>query len=82
MHHSDGDGFIDFGFCQVGTNTSAFTMQITTASAVNDKDNTIAYVVADNRMKTGMTFADIVRENQSPKSVARFTLSYLPRKSL
>ena len=45
-------------------------MQSTTASAVDDKDNTIAYVVADNRMKTGITFSDIVRGNQSPKSVA------------
>ena len=42
--------------------TSAGTMSI---------DATMSRV-SDNRIKTGMAFADIVRINQSPKSVKRF----------
>ena len=38
---------------------------------VYEKEDSTISVVADNRMKTGMTFEDIVRGNQSPKSVLR-----------
>ena len=38
---------------------------------MDKKDEATTSVVSDNRMKTGMEFADIVRGNQSPKLVAR-----------
>ena len=41
-----------------------------TTSGVDENNESTTSVVADNRMKTVMTFADIVRGNQSPKSVA------------
>ena len=42
-----------------------------TSSGTMSIDATMSRV-ADNRIKTGMTFADIVRGNQSPKSFKRF----------
>ena len=40
-------------------------------SGVDEKDYATTSVVADKRTKKGMTFADIVRDNQNPKSVVR-----------
>ena len=42
-----------------------------TTSGVYDKYDATTSLVYDNRMKTGMMFADIVCGNQSPKSVTR-----------
>ena len=42
-----------------------------TTSGVDEKDDTTTSVVDDNRKKTRMEFADIVRGNHTPKSVAR-----------
>ena len=42
-----------------------------TTSGVDEKDYSITSVVADNRMNTVTSFADIVRGNQSLKSVLR-----------
>ena len=71
MYHSDGDDVADFGLCQVGTHTYEVPMLNPTTSGVDEKDQSTTSVVADNRMKTFMTFADIFSGNQSPKSVAR-----------
>ena len=71
MHHSDGDDVTDFGFFQVGTNTEAVPVPNSTTLGVDETDDTITSMVDDTKMKTGMNFADIVRGNQSPKSVAR-----------
>ena len=71
VHHSNGDDVTDFGFCQVGTHTDEVPMLDPTTSGVDEKDDATTSVVADNSMKTGMVFLDIVHGNQSPKSVAR-----------
>ena len=71
VHHINGDNITDFGFYQVGTHTYEVPMLNPTTSGVDEKDQSTTSVVADNRMKTFMTFADIFSGNQSPKSVAR-----------
>ena len=71
MHHSDVDNVVDFCFYQVGTNTYKVPMLNPTTSVVDENYEATTSVVADNRMKTGMTFADIVYGNQSPKEVTR-----------
>ena len=71
MHHSDGDNVVDFCFCQVGTHTDEVPMLDPTTSGVDKNNDATTSVVADNSMKTGMVFLDIVHGNQSPKSVAR-----------
>ena len=42
-----------------------------TTSGLYENDDTTTSVVADNMMKTVMTFADIVHGNHNPKSSAR-----------
>ena len=71
VHRSYVDDVADFCFCQAGTHTEKFPILNPTTSVVDEKDETTTSVVAENRMKTGMTFADIVCGDQSPKSVAR-----------
>ena len=71
LHHRYGYDVTDFGFCQVGTKTEAVPVPNSTTSAVDEMDDAITSMVDDTKMKTGMNFSDIVRGNQSPKSVAR-----------
>ena len=71
VHNRDGDDVADFGFCQVGAHTDKVPMRNPKKSGVDEKYYTITSVVADKRIKTGMKFTDIVRGNQSPKSVVR-----------
>ena len=83
MHHSDVDNVVDFCFYQVGTNTYKVPMLNPTTSVVDENYEATTSVVADNRMKTVMMFADILRGNQSPKSAGGgLTLSYLPRRRI
>ena len=70
VHHHNGDEVVDFGFCQVVTGTDKVAMLNPTTLGVHEKDDATTSVVPDNRMKTGIKFVDIVRGNQSPKSVA------------
>ena len=70
MHHSDGDYVTDFGFCQEVTHNDAVPIPKPTTSVVDENNDSTPYVVADNRMRTVMKFADIVRGNHPPKSVA------------
>ena len=67
MPYSNGDNVTDFGFCQVGTHTAEVPMLKSTTPGGDEKDESTTSMVYDNRMKTGMMFADIVRGNQSPK---------------
>ena len=71
VHHSDGDDVADFGFCQVGNHTDKVPMINPTTSGVDQKYDTTTSMVADNKMKTGMKFAYILRGNKSPKSTVR-----------
>ena len=71
MHHRDGDNVTDFGFYQLGTHTDKVPILNHTTSGEDEKDYATTSVVADNRTKKVMTFADIVRDNQNPKSVVR-----------
>ena len=71
MLHSDGDDITDFGFSQAGTNTEAVHVPNSTTSGVDETDDAIISVVSDTNANTGMKFSDIVRGNQSPKSVVR-----------
>ena len=71
VHHSDVDDVTDFDFFQVVTNTGAVLVPKPTTLGVDDTDDVITSVVADIKMNTGMTFANIVHGNQSLKSVAR-----------
>ena len=41
------------------------------ASRVDEKDDNTTTMVANKKMKAGMTFVDIVCDSQSPKSVTR-----------
>ena len=82
MHYSDEKNITDFGICQVGTHTDEVLMLKSTTLGGDEKDEATMSMVADNRIKTGMPFADIVRGNQSLKSVARVTLSYLTRRRI
>ena len=63
VHHSDVDDIADFGFYQVGTHTYEVPMLNPITSGVDRKDDATMSVVSDNRMKTGMIFADILRGN-------------------
>ena len=42
-----------------------------TTSGVDEKDDATTSVFSDNRMNTGMIFAEIVRGNKSSKSVTK-----------
>ena len=67
VYHSDGDKVVDFGFYQVVTHNDEVPMLNPTTSGVDEIDDSTTYMVADNRVKKGMVFVDIVCDNQSPK---------------
>ena len=71
VHHINVENVAYFGFFQVVTHTENFTMLNPTTSGVEKKGDSTRCMVANNRINTGMAFADIVRGNQSPKLVAR-----------
>ena len=71
MHHSNGDDVANFGFCQVGTHTNEVPMLNPTTPGLDYKDEATTSAVADNSMKTGLTFANIVHGNHPSKLVAR-----------
>ena len=71
VHHIDGDDVAGVFFCQVGTHTDEVPMLNPATSVLDKKYYATTSVVADNRIKMGMMFADILCVNQSPKSVGR-----------
>ena len=71
VHHIDGDDVAGVFFCQVGTHTDEVPMLNPATSVLDKKYYATTSVVADNRIKMGMMFADILCGNQSPRSLVR-----------
>ena len=74
VHHINVDDVEIFVSCKVGTNTEVVLMPNPKTSGANEKDDITTSLVSYNRMKTGMTFGDIVQGNYPPNSVARVNL--------
>ena len=82
VHHSNGDDVPDLGFHQVGTHTDEVPMLDPTTSGVDKNNDATTSVVADNSMKKGMVFSDIVHGYHPPSQSRGLTLSYMPRRSI